>query len=384
MTHQYFFYGTLSYPPLLARVLGRMPDMKPAYLDGYDPHVARQNGADLPFPILVKTPDGGTPGVLIETLTPQEDERLRIYEDGFGLHGVDVFLDGIEGPVPARVFLPDTDQWTPGDAWHLSDWCEHWGDIATEAAGDLIAALGQMAPRQAMARGPQMLLRAASRLRAQHIGQTAQRRFHASPQDVVVEDIAIPYAKFFAVEEYRLRHRKFSGTMSAPLERAVFVSGDAAVMLPYDPVRDRVLLIEQFRPGPLARGDHNPWLLEAIAGRIDPGETPEQAALREGAEEAGVVIDRLVAAPDFYPSPGAKSEYVYCYIGIADLPDGAAQAGGLEDEGEDIRPHLISFDELMALVDSGELNNGPALICAFALLRARADLRAQAATSPSK
>jgi len=137
-------------------------------------------------------------------------------------------------------------------------------------------------------------------------------------------------------------------------------------------------LIEQFRTGPLARGDQNPWQLEAIAGRVDAGETPAEAAVREAGEEAGIVLEHLLEAPNFYPSPGAKSEYIYCFIGLADLPDGAARPGGMEEEGEDIRPHLVSFDVLMALVDSGEADNGPLIVLALWLARQRAALRAAA------
>ncbi|MBN8194773.1 ADP-ribose diphosphatase, partial [Bacillus sp. NTK074B] len=85
-------------------------------------------------------------------------------------------------------------------------------------------------------------------------------------------------ARFFAVIEDRLRHRRFGGGMSETVLRAAFLMSDAVTVLPYDPVRDRVMVGEQFRAGPFARGDRNPWSIEAIAGRIDAGEAPETAA----------------------------------------------------------------------------------------------------------
>jgi nudix-type nucleoside diphosphatase (YffH/AdpP family) len=138
------------------------------------------------------------------------------------------------------------------------------------------------------------------------------------------------------------------------------------------------LLVEQFRTGPLARGEPNPWMIEAIAGRVDPGETPEQAALREAGEEAGITIERLIEAPRYYPSPGAKSEFIYSYIGIADLPDGAGAPGGVADEGEDIRPHLLSFEALLGLVNTGEAGNAPLILLTLWLDRMRDRLRAEA------
>ena len=102
-----------------------------------------------------------------------------------------------------------------------------------------------------------------------------------------------PYSGFFAVEEHDVSFQKFDGTYSPVVTRAVFVSSDAAIVLPYDPVTDRVLLVEQFRAGPYIRGDRYPWCLEPIAGLIDAGETPAQAALREAKEEAGLDLKGL-------------------------------------------------------------------------------------------
>ncbi|TMV62626.1 NUDIX domain-containing protein, partial [Thioclava sp. BHET1] len=147
-------------------------------------------------------------------------------------------------------------------------------------------------------------------------------------------------------------------------------------VLPYDPRRDRVALIEQFRPGPYARGDAQPWKLEAIAGRVDPGETPEQTVLREAEEEAGLRLGQLWKVAGYYSSPGASAEYVTSFIGEADLPDGLARIGGLAEEEEDIRLHILSFDALMSLVESGEAEIAPLLISIGWLAANRARLRA--------
>ena len=232
---------------------------------------------------------------------------------------------------------------------------------------DVMALYGRVPAAEVAARLGAMAVRASSRARTVS-AQTALRHA-AGPGDVVVARERLPYAKFFAVEEYDVAWQRFDGTMSETVTRAVFVSGDAVTVLPYDPVRDRVLLVEQFRAGPLARGDGQAWQLEAIAGRVDPGETPEAAARREAVEEAGLVLDRLIAVAEYYPSPGAVSEYLYTYVALVDLPDGVAGVFGVADETEDIRGHLISFDRLMALVASGEVQNAPLILTALWLQR---------------
>jgi nudix-type nucleoside diphosphatase (YffH/AdpP family) len=224
-------------------------------------------------------------------------------------------------------------------------------------------------------RWPVIRARAQARLNAADAPPTTLRR-RAGPGDVAVAARRTPYAAFFAVEEYDLRHARFAGGMSDEMARAAFVSADAVTVLPYDPGRDRVMVIEQFRAGPFARGDPQPWSLEAIAGRIDPGETPEETARREAREEAGLEIGPLTPIGRYYPSPGAKSEFIHSYIGLAELPDSAGGLGGVAHEHEDIRAHVVPFDRLMALVETGEAGNAPLILSALALERRRAVLRA--------
>ena len=215
-----------------------------------------------------------------------------------------------------------------------------------------------------------------TRKRAAQAAPAALRR-HPDAGDVPIVRRSQPYEGFFAVEEQELRHRRFDGSFSAPLHRTAFVSGDVVTVLPYDPVRDRVLLVEQFRFGPHVRGDANPWKLEAIAGRIDAGEAPEAAARREAREEAGLDLGALMPMSAYYPSPGAFVEYIYSYLALVDLPDSAAGQFGLAEEAEDIRAHLVPFAQLMALCQSGEIDNAPLILSALWLSARRADLRAQ-------
>ncbi len=143
----------------------------------------------------------------------------------------------------------------------------------------------------------------------------------------------------------------------------------------------RVLLVEQIRMGPLARGDHTCWQLEPIAGHIDPGETPQAAARREALEEAGITLGTLEPVGNVYASPGNATEFFHIFVGLADLPDHIIGTGGLASEGEDIRSHLMSFDDLMALADAQALANAPLVASAYWLARHRERLRSESATA---
>ncbi|MCW0181557.1 NUDIX domain-containing protein [Zavarzinia sp.] len=178
---------------------------------------------------------------------------------------------------------------------------------------------------------------------------------------------------FYPKTVLRLRHRRFDGTMSEEISRDILEQGGAAVVLPYDAATDRVLLIEQFRPAPLLMDD-DPWVLEAVAGRVETGEDPAATARREAVEEAGLVLTDLVHAGIGYSSPGCLKELATIFVGRCDLAEGGA-LHGLADEHEDIRTHVVAFDEAMAMAASGRLRNLPALVALYWLAGNRADLR---------
>ncbi len=186
---------------------------------------------------------------------------------------------------------------------------------------------------------------------------------------------------YFRVDRYHLRHRLFAGGMSAPFMREIFERGHAAAVLPYDPLRDEVVLIEQFRPGALAAGFH-PWLIEPVAGIIEPGETPEDVARREAVEESGCKISDLVPMHHYLTSPGGTSESCALFCGRVD----AANAGGLhglDGEHEDIRVMAVPFAEARTWLDEGKLNNALTIIAVQWLALNRVTLRAQWAASPA-
>ena len=184
----------------------------------------------------------------------------------------------------------------------------------------------------------------------------------------------IVYRGFFSVEEHELTYQKFNKTQSDVVKRSALVSSDAVIVLPYDPINDRVLLIEQFRTGPYVKGDNNPWVLEPIAGLVDKGESPETAGLREAQEEAHLEIDKLKLVARSYPSPGISTEFFHQFIGIVSLPESTNLVSGLESESEDIRSHIFSYKEFSKMILEGEINVGPAILLGLWLSKNRKNL----------
>lgn len=178
--------------------------------------------------------------------------------------------------------------------------------------------------------------------------------------EVEIIEKTICYKGFFRLEKYWLRHRLFSGEWSPVLTREIFERGHAAAVLPYDPMLDEIILIEQFRPGAIDARD-GPWLLEIVAGMIETGETAETVVKRESIEEAGCVINDLIPLYDFLVSPGGTTECITLFCGRAN----AAIAGGIHgasEEGEDIKVHVVSFDTAMTLLQSGKITSASAII----------------------
>ena len=249
-------------------------------------------------------------------------------------------------------------------------------DVIAEAAAEIALYEGRKSDAELAAlRGP-ILTRAHARVEGAK-GQRPRAEW-CTPlgfDDVDIRARRLPYSRFFAVEELELSHKMHDGTATGEMLRAGFLMADAVTVLPYDPIRDRVLVIEQFRVGPYLRADKHPWMVEPIAGRVDPGEEPEATARREVEEESGASVATLHKIAEYYPSSGAISEYVYSYIGIADLPDDITGIAGLESEHEDIASTLLSFDALMQMCDAGQLDVGPLYMSALWLARHKDRLR---------
>jgi ADP-ribose pyrophosphatase len=193
--------------------------------------------------------------------------------------------------------------------------------------------------------------------------------------DLKITAQEIAFRRHLRLDVVRYRNRLYSGEWSGERVYDVVRRGGAVAIILYDPHRDEVVLVEQFRLPPLIAG-FSPWITEVVAGLIDKeGESTEDVARRESFEEAGVeVIGDLIPIQLYLPTPGNSDETVMLFCGRVDSSK-AAGIFGVAEEHEDIRVMVRPLAELEAMVDAGKIETGHTLISLYWLLRHRDELR---------
>lgn len=183
----------------------------------------------------------------------------------------------------------------------------------------------------------------------------------------------VAFQGHFKVMRYFFRHSLYKGGTSDVISREVFERGQAGAVLLYDPQRDEVVLIRQFRAGTYAAGRH-PWVWEAVAGMIEENETAEQMVRREAIEEANLEVAELLPITSVMLTPGACSEACQLFLGRVD----SSKAGGvfgLAAEHEDILVKVLPFAEALALVERNEVDNAIGMIALLWLALHREEVR---------
>ena len=361
MNDRLFFYGPLCHAPLRAEVLGPGHRVSEARLTGF--RAGRVRGSDLPA---IVPGFGEVQGLLVEGVDETTWKRADFFAAMLGATSQEVAVrTEIPDSTAACIYAATGDPPVLDGPWDLAAWSETMGPVWVVAAREAMADVGRVSPEAMARRWPMMLLRAATRLRAADGAGTHVRADLTAERDVEIIKQRRPYTEYFSLEDPDLRFRRFDGSWSEKVRRAGFLGGDAATVLPYDPVLDSVLVVEQFRMGPLMRGDPRPWSLEPIAGRIDPGESVEDCARREAMEEAGIELGALHKVADYYPTPGAVSEFLFSFVAEADLSGRGGELGGEAGEAEDIRTHVVPFEQLMELIQSGEAGTGPLILSSY-------------------
>ena len=168
------------------------------------------------------------------------------------------------------------------------------------------------------------------------------------------------YSGFFSLNKYEFTHKKHDGEWTSTVDREIFSGSHVSTLLPYDPIKKEIILIQQFRAGVLSRYDED-YLLQIVAGIIDEGENPEETAIRECFEETGCEVKKIYPIQSYFPAPGSSESYYHLYLGEIQAFDGE-RIKGLKKENEDILVKSFKIDEVRQMLKEKKITNGLTLI----------------------
>jgi len=168
------------------------------------------------------------------------------------------------------------------------------------------------------------------------------------------------YSGFFILNKYEFIYQKHDGNWTNKVEREIFSGAHVSTVLPFDPIKNEILLIKQFRAGIISRYDED-YLYEIVAGIIDNNENPEEAAIRECAEETGCVVKKIIPIQSYFPAPGSSESYYHLFLGEINAFDGE-KIMGLESENENILVKSFKVDDVRKMLKNKEIKNGLTLV----------------------
>lgn len=359
-----FLCGALAHAPLLGNI-APAAEARPARVAG---HVAAPvAGGDLTG--LAMCENAAVSGIRL-SLAPDQQARLEAYLAVYGL--------SLE-PAGECLAVLAAD---PDPVWDNDRWLRERSLAVVWASEEILAHLPTMGARNLAHRLTPIRMRAALWAKARGQKPVVGTSVDTEPnrdidRDVVVARKHWPYLNFFSVQEMDLQFRKQDGSLSEVVNRGALMMGEAAAVLPYDPVRDAVLLIQQFRAPVYMGGTRSPWVWEPVAGMVDPGETPEETAHREAMEEAGLTLRHLEPVGPSYGSPGSLSDRLNLFVGLTEL-DLVTGASGVASEGEDIRSEILPWETFLSRLDAQAYPVLPLMALGLWLARHRDRLRRMA------
>ena len=165
---------------------------------------------------------------------------------------------------------------------------------------------------------------------------------------------------FFEMNEVTLKYKKIDGSWTNNIKRELFGGAQVSAVLPYDPIKKEIVLIQQFRPGTISKNINN-FLYEIVAGIIDKGESAETTAKRECIEETGCEIKNILPIQGYFPAPGSSESFYHLFLGEIEAFEGS-RSMGLESENEDILVKCYNFSKVKQMLQNKEIVNGITLI----------------------
>ncbi len=168
------------------------------------------------------------------------------------------------------------------------------------------------------------------------------------------------YKGFFELNEIDFTHKKHNGAWTKPIKREIFKGAHVSTLLPYDPIKNKIVLIQQFRAAVISRYSEE-MLYEIVAGMIDNDENPEQTAIRECFEETGCRVKKVIPINSYFPAPGSSESFYHFFLGEIDSYD-SKQIKGLKNEDEDILVSSFTVNEVKKMLKNKIIKNAATLI----------------------
>lgn len=163
------------------------------------------------------------------------------------------------------------------------------------------------------------------------------------------------------IKKYKVKHKLFNNKSIVVNSNIMNLQNGVGILL-YDRQKDKVVLIEQFRFGPINEA-LNPWLIEIIAGINDADESVDEIAIREVFEETGITVQKVFPMISYLVNPSTTNQKIdlfYAFIDSTQLDENKTH--GLISEGEDIKMHIMDLDTACKYIESGKINNSLTII----------------------
>lgn len=179
------------------------------------------------------------------------------------------------------------------------------------------------------------------------------------------DEIRILEQRVLAHDWYLLRkttfeHRRRDGRLQV-VSRETYDRGNGVALLLFDAARGTVILTRQFRFPAWVNGCADGMLIEACAGQLD-GNDPVAAMQREAIEETGYDVRAPRKVFEAYMSPGSVTEKLHFFVAACADSDRRHAGGGEAGEGEDIEVLELPLARALAMIASGEIQDGKTIM----------------------
>jgi GDP-mannose pyrophosphatase NudK len=165
---------------------------------------------------------------------------------------------------------------------------------------------------------------------------------------------------WFVLKKTIFDYKRRDGTWQR-LSRETYDRGNGATVLLFNAEKKTVVLSKQFRFPAFANGHSTGYLIETCAGLLDGAEA-ENRIRHEIQEELGFNIRQPKKVFEAFMSPGSVTEKIHFFVASYEPQDKCTEGGGVANEGEDIEVLEIPLTDAVALIATGDIEDGKTIM----------------------